>query len=95
VLIVDDMFAAEVKRAIRDLSSVAKIHHNDLQLGPSGSRNAAAQASGEWAAFLTTTTLPATSAREATRVPPPEPGLRLLGWCGWGITSQGTKEYWG
>ena len=97
VLIVDDVSAPDVRRAIEDLSDVAKIHHNDRNLGPSGSRNAGlAEAAGQWVAFLDDDDLylPERLEKQLGYLRK-NPDCEYLGSGAWGVSSGGTKEYWG
>ena len=97
VLIVDDVSDPEVKRAIEDLSGDARIHHNDRNLGPSGSRNAGlAEADGEWVAFLDDDDLylPERLEKQLGYLRH-NPDCEYLGSAAWSVSSEGTKEYWG
>jgi len=97
IVIVDDASTAAAREALRGLSSVARIHEHERNLGPSAARNTGlAVASGERVAFLDSddVCLPQRLEREQEYLAE-NPGCEVMGGSAWRVSPDGSREYWG
>jgi glycosyltransferase involved in cell wall biosynthesis len=97
IIIVDDASTRPARLGLDALASIAKIHANPVNLGPSASRNrGTAEASGDFVAFLDDDDVCLPHRLETQlRYLTDHPECGLVGSGAWAVTSPGRREYWG